>query len=148
MWRRPRCLLLTAWRPRIHEAKVYKLNSHGQQDTPSGAPPRYLSLSLNIPNVKTTPHRCLPLVQSHRGVCKVRGGPGPPRAGPPTPSPMTVSPRQIRPRGTRFLTTTSRSETFASRRYFAPGGMARRPRTGRSPGSDARAVRGRRRRER
>lgn len=75
-------------------------------------------------------------------------GPWPPRAGPPTSSPMTVSLSQIRPRGTRFLTTTSRGETFASRRYFAPGGMAIRPRTGRWPGSDARAVRGRRRRER
>lgn len=38
VWRRPRCLLLTAWRPRTHEAKVYKLNLHGQQDTPSVAP--------------------------------------------------------------------------------------------------------------
>lgn len=57
-----------------------------------------------------------------------------PLAPPPTSSPMTVSLSQIRPRGTCFLTNTRRSETFASRLYFAPGGMAIRPRTGREPG--------------
>lgn len=71
-------------------------------------------------------------------------GPWPP---PPTLSPMTVSFSEIRPLGTRFSPTPGAGETFASRLYFAPGGMSMRPQTGRWPdlghGSDARAVRGR-----
>lgn len=84
------------------EAELARATKHPKRRSPA-----IFILLLNIRNVKTTPHRCLPLVQSHGGVCKVRGGLGPPRA-PPTLSPMTVSFSEIRPLGTRFLTNTRR----------------------------------------
>lgn len=124
------------------EAELARATKHPKRRSPA-----IFILLLSIRNVKTTPHRCLPLVQSHGGVCKVRGGLGPPRARPPDFVTDDCLVQRNPPTWDTFSPTPGAGETFASRLYFAPGGMSMRPQTGRWPdlghGSDARAVRGR-----
>lgn len=120
--------------------------------TPQASLPRGIYLCSTFAMSRQPPTDAFPSFNPTEASARFVGALAPLAPPPPTSSPMTVSLSQIRPRGARFSHQHQASETFASRLYFAPGGMSMRPRTGRWPdlghGSDARAVRGRRRRER